>query len=790
MTRILGIILGIVLMSGSVPVMSFAETVNPFANSEIILSSDTSTNTESRPISLSPADLEALDNSREAKKEQLEKLLKEQGDPIPQTPEEKIRIKFEGGFFDKIQNEKQQNNLFHQCLGDAKLEQGFNIITSSNTSADSVFRSDVISDKDLESVNLSPQCITMLAGKSVSSLVQDYGYHDIIILVPKIAENGLDAKTVANNNKDSLESVLKSIGVTQYYKAERLSFVTAQVSVEKIEKLADHKFVSGIGDGELKIVPDLDFSRVAANAQGPFTYGSTTINGNGIKVAVMEPDYIMNNPSHQDLPLGSKIIQTIFCSTSSCITFSPNTDSEHKTRVAGIIAGSGSIDPTLRGIATGAQILDVNLGGSSTDFLDYARALDWSLQNGVQVVNSSFHISNNPSDDGLCTDLYQISNVVVDEAIDEGLVVVHSAGNAGNAFGDKSITNPGCGFNVITVGAFDDKNTISTNDDVTYSNGGRGPVASPPSFPSLEKRLKPEIIAPGVSIKGPNNAGGYTADSGTSFAAPHVTATAALLLQQNPFYNPLEVKSALILGAKWNSTLTPMTASTYESLPTSTTLNMHGFGSLNAGNSLAFAQLGNYMIYDSFGQADDGPPTVKKYYSFTATSGQEVKIFLSWFAHPSGAIIDPPTAQTISDLDLRVLNPTGQLIYSSVTGKTQNTEFIVFNTSTLSGTFTIEVEAFSISPFTTREHFVLASTKPLIASCPSPPVAGSTWLISRTCIIASGTTTIPSNSDVMITNDSDLIVMPGATLNISFSDSFLKVVQDGRVIVKNTGKIM
>ena len=72
MTRILGIILGIVLMSGSVPVMSFAETVNPFANSEIILSSDTSTETEYGQISLSVAGLEALNNARDVKKDQLE----------------------------------------------------------------------------------------------------------------------------------------------------------------------------------------------------------------------------------------------------------------------------------------------------------------------------------------------------------------------------------------------------------------------------------------------------------------------------------------------------------------------------------------------------------------------------------------------------------------------------------------------------------------------------------------------------------------------------------------------
>jgi subtilisin family serine protease len=789
MTRILGIILGIVLMSGSVPVMSFAETVNPFANSEIILSSDTSTETEYGQISLSVAGLEALNNARDVKKDQLEQLLKENVVPIPQTPEEKIQAKFEIGFFDRIQNEIQQNNLFHQCLGDAKLEQGFNIITSSNTSTDSVFRSDVISDKDLESMNLSLQCITMLAGKSVSSLVQDYGYHDIIILVPKIVEKDLDAKTVANNNKDSLESVLKSIGVTKYYKAEKLSFVTAQVPINKIVQLADYGFVGMIGDGELKIMPELNISRAAASAQGPFTYGSTTINGTGVKVAVIElDDYITNNPSHVDLPLGSKVIQTILCSIVGCNVVNPaNEIDSHKTQVAGIIAGFGNLDPNLRGIAVGAQIVDARLSGSTSDFNNFAHALDWSVINGVQVANSSFFIANNSTDNqGLCTNLYQISNTIVDEAVDEGIVFVKSAGNNADLWADKSITNPGCGFNAITVGALDDQNNPSTTTDFYTNWSGRGPVASP--FSSTEKRLKPEILAPGVNINSPNRFGSYSNNTGTSFAAPHVSGAAALILHQNPYYNPLELKSSIILGANWNSTLTPMTANTYESLPTSNTLNKHGFGSLNVTQSLTYAKTGNNMIYDSFGQTDDSPPRAFKTYSFTATQNQEIKIFLSWFAHPSGTIIIP-TAQSISDLDLYVFDSSGTTILQTSNSIYQNTEFIMFK-APYSGTYIIQIDPFAISSFTTREHFVLASTKPITIQCPSPPGAGITWTISRTCVIASGTTTIPSNSDVMVTNDSDLIVMPSATLNISFSDSFLKVVQDGRIIVKNTGKIM
>jgi subtilisin family serine protease len=55
-----------------------------------------------------------------------------------------------------------------------------------------------------------------------------------------------------------------------------------------------------------------------------------------------------------------------------------------------------------------------------------------------------------------------------------------------------------------------------------------------------------DIAAPGVSIYSTYKNGGYAVLSGTSMAAPHAAAAAALYLRNNPDALPAEVRTALI----------------------------------------------------------------------------------------------------------------------------------------------------------------------------------------------------------------------------------------------------
>ncbi len=76
------------------------------------------------------------------------------------------------------------------------------------------------------------------------------------------------------------------------------------------------------------------------------------------------------------------------------------------------------------------------------------------------------------------------------------------------------------------------------NPDFVAHFSSRGPVS--PFY------LKPDIVAPGAYINTTQNNGGYNFTSGTSYAAPHVSGAAALLLQKNPELHHHEIKSLLL----------------------------------------------------------------------------------------------------------------------------------------------------------------------------------------------------------------------------------------------------
>ena len=80
------------------------------------------------------------------------------------------------------------------------------------------------------------------------------------------------------------------------------------------------------------------------------------------------------------------------------------------------------------------------------------------------------------------------------------------------------------------------------NPDFVAHFSSRGPVS--PFY------IKPEIVAPGAYINTTQNNAGYNFTSGTSYAAPHLSGAAALLLQKNPLFHHHEIKSLLLTTVK------------------------------------------------------------------------------------------------------------------------------------------------------------------------------------------------------------------------------------------------
>lgn len=114
-----------------------------------------------------------------------------------------------------------------------------------------------------------------------------------------------------------------------------------------------------------------------------------------------------------------------------------------------------------------------------------------------------------------------------------------------------TLTIPSTARKVITVAAYD--STYEAYADFS----GRGYLFTDRLAGSLEiNTIKPDLAAPGVGIMAPTTSGGYLPVTGTSFAAPFVTGSAALLMEwgivrgNDPFLYGEKIKAFLRRGAR------------------------------------------------------------------------------------------------------------------------------------------------------------------------------------------------------------------------------------------------
>lgn len=227
---------------------------------------------------------------------------------------------------------------------------------------------------------------------------------------------------------------------------------------------------------------------------------------------------------------------------------SPTDNSGHGTHVMGIMVGRDGADTI--GLAPDAEWICaavVDRGRSlSATFADILAALEWvvdpdgnplTMDDVPDVVCNSWGVSQQ-----IISPCDQLFFEAIDNVESMGVVCVFAAGNEGpNTMSIRNpadrATSPTASFSVGAVDA-------NVADFPVPSFSSRGPSACD----GLAK--KPEIAAPGVSIRSAYKGQTYRLINGTSMAAPHVAAAVALLRQYNPELTPEQIKSALLSTAQ------------------------------------------------------------------------------------------------------------------------------------------------------------------------------------------------------------------------------------------------
>jgi len=152
----------------------------------------------------------------------------------------------------------------------------------------------------------------------------------------------------------------------------------------------------------------------------------------------------------------------------------------------------------------------------------------WTIVKEPNEISYRYRLLVAYPDDGTSAEAMAVNNIV-----DSGVVVVIAAGNDGE-LGLRTISSPGSAIKAITVGATDYRM------DYIAPFSSRGPVGY-----GANETVKPDVVAPGVSIMSTSHYGGYVYMSGTSMATPHVAGTVALMLQANSSLTPADVKRIL-----------------------------------------------------------------------------------------------------------------------------------------------------------------------------------------------------------------------------------------------------
>ena len=452
---------------------------------------------------------------------------------------------------------------------------------------------------------------------------------------------------------DAVRAHVEALGGSVAYASTSAPLVFVDLPAGAVDGLAQRPEVLSLGlEQEWRTF----MSSAGVTIGADWTSGSGD-QGNGVRVAVVE---YHNSSNTGDL---SGQVVTRYSTTGTIATHI------HPTWVAGAV---GSRSSTWRGVAPGADIVSASTGGNNpglTNDRAVIEAADWAVSpsgGDSDIVNVSFG-------QDTTTGAEEGRRYFDSIGWEDGRLVVAASGNF-STFGNWNVVSPATGYNVLTVGGVNDRNTGGVGDDVLWysSNGAAyrdpdGTVWNPHGDFN-----KPNLSAPAVSVRTANGAIG----DGTSVASPIVAGIAAQLMARSPSLAswPEAARAVLMAGAYRR---TPLPGG-------GLSRDHEGVGTASARWSNRVLDNGSYGGW-TLGSLTEGQVVTR---DVSVIAGQKVRVALAWSSHTSGSSNLGKSDVLTADLDLVVRQPSGATVGSF---SFDNSYEAVDLTASSTGTMRIEI---------------------------------------------------------------------------------------------------
>ncbi len=294
---------------------------------------------------------------------------------------------------------------------------------------------------------------------------------------------------------------------------------------------------------------------------------------------------------------------------SSCTSADIGNSSWHGTRVSGLIAAASNNGLGIAGVAWGSKILPVRVLGKCGGYdSDIMAGMKWaagiavaglpSNPNPAKVLNMSLGASGSCSAGDSTGALYRDT---INQVIAKGVTIVAAAGNSTG----QAVGLPGNCPGVIAVTGLRHVGSkvgfSSVGPEVAISAPGGNCINLASGYPCLYTMISTTNSGTTTPVLADNAYTTNTVSVGTSFSAPVVSGTVALMLSMRPSLTPAEVMSMLkktarpfmTSGASADTKQCVAPVNNIDQLECYCTTSTCGAGMLDASAAVLAAQLAN-----------------------------------------------------------------------------------------------------------------------------------------------------------------------------------------------------